>query len=70
MDYIEPTRLFCPWDLPRKNTKVDWHFLLQRYLPDPGIKTTALVGGFFTTELPGKPHLDIVQSFNSLNYAV
>ena len=29
-------------------------------LPDPGIEPTspALAGGFFTTERPGKPHID------------
>ena len=26
---LEPTRLFCPWDFPGKNTGVDCHFLLQ-----------------------------------------
>ena len=26
----EPTRLFCPWDYPSKNTGVSCHFLLQR----------------------------------------
>ena len=25
----EPTRLFCPWDFPGKNTGVGSHFLLQ-----------------------------------------
>ena len=50
------SRLLCPWDLPSKN----WSrlpFLSQRDLPNPGFKPTSppLVGGFFTTELPGKP---------------
>ena len=51
-------RLLCPWDSPGKNTALGSHFLLQGQLPDPGIEpmSPALVGGFFTTEPPGKPH--------------
>ena len=26
MDYIEPARLLCPWDIPGKNTGVGFHF--------------------------------------------
>ena len=26
---LQPTRLLCPWDFPRKNTGVGCHFLLQ-----------------------------------------
>ena len=26
---LQPTRLFCPWDFPSKNTGVGCHFLLQ-----------------------------------------
>ena len=38
-----------------------WPFLLPGNLPDPGIKlailgSSAMAGGFFTTEPPGKPH--------------
>ena len=56
----QPTRLFCPWDSPGKNTGVGCHFLIWGNLPDPGIKPMstvfpALVGGFFTTEPSGKP---------------
>ena len=34
-------------------------------LPDPGIKpvSSALAGGFFTTELPGKPFPEVAVSF-------
>ena len=40
-------------DSPGKNTGVDCHFLLQVYLPDPGIEpmslmSPALAGEFFT----------------------
>ena len=54
---LKPARLLCPWDSPRKNTRVGCHFLLQGNLPDPGIESTflALAGRFFTAELPGKP---------------
>ena len=56
---LKPTRLFCPWNFPGKNTGVGCHLLLQN-LPDPGIKPSppaspTLAGGFFTTVLPGKP---------------
>ena len=27
---LQPTRLFCPWNSPGKNTGVGCHFLLQR----------------------------------------
>ena len=26
---LQPARLPCPWNFPGKNTRVDWHFLLQ-----------------------------------------
>ena len=28
-DGLEPTRLFCPWDFPDKNTGVGFHLVLQ-----------------------------------------
>ena len=33
---LEPTRLFCPWDFPSKNTGVGCHFLLQGILLTQG----------------------------------
>ena len=52
-------RLLCPWDLPGKNTGMDYHFLLQGNLPDQELNqsllwVSCLAGGFFTTEPPGK----------------
>jgi len=58
--------LLCPWNFPGKNTGAGSYFLLQGWQPAPwdlldlGIETgsiasPALAGGFFTTELPGKP---------------
>ena len=49
----------CPWNFPGKNTGEGCLFLLQGIV-HPGIKpislaSAALVGGFFTTEPPGKP---------------
>ena len=32
----KPTRLLCPWNFPRKNTGMDWHFLLQGILSIQG----------------------------------
>ena len=55
-------RLLCPWDFPSKNTCSVLPFPTSGYLPGPGIElaslaSSALVGGFFTTMPPGKPHL-------------
>ena len=58
-----PARLFCPWDFPGKNNRVDCHFLLQGIFSTQGLNlglkpgspaSLALAGGFFTTEPPGK----------------
>ena len=35
---LYPARVFSPWDSPGKNTGVGSHFLLQGYLPYPGIE--------------------------------
>ena len=45
---------------PSKNTRVGCHSLLQGIFPTQGIEpvspgTPDLAGGFFTTEIPGKP---------------
>ena len=53
-----PDRLLRLWNFLGKDIGVGCHFLLQD-LPQPGIKhkpfvSPALVGGFFTTEPPGK----------------
>ena len=44
---------------PRQERWSGLPFLPPGDLPDPGIKpqSPALAGGFFTTELPGKPHI-------------
>ena len=38
----EPTRLFCPWNFPGKNTGVDCHFLLQGILLTQGSNPSLL----------------------------
>ena len=50
----------APWEFPGKNTVMGCHFLLQGIFPTTEIKPTslALAGGFFTTEPPGKPHME------------
>ena len=50
-DSVLPSRLFCPWNSPGKNTGVGCHSLLQ------GIEllSPALAGRFFTAEPPGQP---------------
>jgi len=57
-----PAKLLCPWDFPGKNTGIAEYcsglpFPSPGDLPDPGIEPTssALAGGFFTAESPGKP---------------
>ena len=56
---LEPARLLCPWDFPGKNTGVGCHFLLQGIFPPRDwtrvSHVSCIAGGFFTTELPGKP---------------
>ena len=36
MNCMEPTKAFCPWDSPGKNTGVDCHFLLHGIFPTQG----------------------------------
>ena len=33
---LQPTRLFCPWNSPGKNTGVGFHSLFQGNIPDLG----------------------------------
>ena len=46
-DCMQPARLFCPWDSPSKNTRMDCHALLQGW--NPSVLSPALAGGFFST---------------------
>ena len=36
MDYLQPTRLLCPWDYPGKDSGVGCHALLQGIFPTRG----------------------------------
>ena len=49
-------------DFPGKNTGVDYHFLLYGIFADPRMELLSpeLAIGFFATELPGKPRLEIM----------
>ena len=41
---LSPTRLLCPWDFPKKNTRVSGlPFLSPGDLPDSGVKPTSPV---------------------------
>ena len=53
-------------DFPGQNTRV-LSFPSPGYVPNPGIKpkSPALVGGFFTTEPPGKPIMSIYSHPNN-----
>ena len=50
-----------PVGFPRQEYCNGWPFPSPEDLPSPGIKltSTALVGGFFTTEPPGKPYVSV-----------
>ena len=50
---LQPTRLFCPWDSPGKNTGMSCHFHLQGIFSTQGSKpvSSALEERFFTTIL-------------------
>ena len=60
---LQPIGSLCPRDFPSKKKKKNWSelpFPSPEDFSNPGIKPTspvspALAGGFFTTELPGKP---------------
>ena len=53
-------RLLCPWDFPDKNSGVRCHFLFQESSqPRDRNRVSCTVGGFFTTEPPGKPWMHI-----------
>ena len=60
-------QVLCPWDSPGKNTGVGCHLLLQGIFPTQGSNwhTSALAGGFFTTEPPGNP-INFIHSINSI----
>ena len=58
---LSPARLLCPWHSLGKNTAMGGYFLFQEIFPTLGLdlhffSSPALVGGFFTTEPPGKPY--------------
>ena len=36
-DFLEPTRLLCPWNFPSENTEVSCHVLLQGIFPIQGL---------------------------------
>ena len=56
---LQLTRLLCPWDFPDKNTRVDYHFLLQGIFPTRGLNLSLLHWQVdsFTTESSGNPVL-------------
>ena len=54
---LQPTRLFCLWDFPGKNTGVGCHFLLQGIFPTKGLNQHLLhwQAGSLPLAPPGKP---------------
>ena len=73
---LYPTRLFCPWDFPGKNTAVGCHFPSPgRTLSDPGIQPTspmipAWAGGFLTTSATWEARTHVVPLTNGLRIQV
>ena len=75
-----PTRLFCPWDFPGKNTGVGYHFLLQGIFPSQVLNLCLLhrlerhagklVSRFFTTEPPKKPLDLLLATYQYLPYGI
>ena len=68
---VEPTRLFCPWDSPGKNTGVGWHALLQGTEP-MSLAPSELAGRFLaisiTWEAHGSAHTSVqVSQFTPLH---
>ena len=68
MDYLQPTRLLCPWDYPGKDTGVGCHALLQGIFPTKGSNSPLFcllhwqaTGRFFTTSATWEaaPRLDL-----------
>ena len=56
---LQPIRLLCPQNLPRKNTGVDCHFLLQgSSQPTDQIDVSCASCKFITTVSPGKLSLN------------
>jgi len=59
------SRLFCPWELPGKNTGVGCHFLLQEIFQTQGSNLHLLFGRqILTTESLGKPANIIKEDLN------
>ena len=64
--WMQPARLFYPWNSLGKNTGVGCHFLLQRIFPPsgglPGMepKSSALAGGYFITGPPSFCYLNVI----------
>ena len=64
---LQPGKLFCSWNSPGKNTGVGYCALLQRNLPNAGIKPTppaspALQADSSPIEPLGKPRISIKTS--------
>ena len=57
MDWLQPTRLLCPWNSPGKNTGMGCHSLLQGDLPNPVLEpvSPALQADSLPSEPLGKP---------------
>ena len=58
------TRLFCPWDVPGKNTGVGCHFLLHGIFPtqgsNPGLLHYKQI--LYQLSYEGRPYKDVSQS--------
>ena len=59
---LKPIRFLCPWDSPGKNTGGRCHALLQGIVQPRDRSCIScnyyIAGGFFTTDLAGKPKVE------------
>ena len=59
-----PARLLCPWNFSRQEYWSGLPFPYPQNLPNSGIEpvSSALAGGFSTTDPPGKPCITLLYS--------
>ena len=61
---LQPTKFFCPWNFPSKNTGMGCHFLPMGISPPKDQnRVSCMVDGFFTTVLPRKPSSPLTFSY-------
>ena len=71
---LQPTRLFCPWNSPGKNTRMDFHALLEVFpnsrMELVSLNSPTLANGLFTTSPPGKPNIVIKNAISDDHFSM